>query len=91
MSWRSGSKLFAEMWPLIQANIPDREHRVDFAARLLRQMVRDDMDPFDVEDLHPDVRAAMRRAGIEISEPERYPDEGAPGARKRWWRPWRSR
>ncbi len=78
MSWRSGSKLFAEMWPLIQANIPDREHRVDFTARLLQQMVRDDMDPFDVEDLHSDVRAAMRRAGIEIREPERYPDEGAP-------------
>ncbi len=75
MSWRSGSKLFAEMWPLIQANIPDREHRVDFTARLLRQMVRDDMDPFDVEDLHSDVRAAMHRAGIEISGPESKPPQ----------------
>jgi hypothetical protein len=33
------------------------------------------MDPFDVEDVHPDVRAAMRHAGIELSEPERYQDE----------------
>jgi hypothetical protein len=26
-------------------------------------MVKDDMDPYDVEDIHPDVRAAMRKAG----------------------------
>jgi hypothetical protein len=75
MSWRSGSKLFAEMWPLIQANIPDREHRIDFTAYLLERMVNDDMDPFEVEDIHPDVRAAMRKVGIELAEPERYKDD----------------
>lgn len=75
MSWRSGSKLFVEMWPLIQANIPDREHRIDFTATLLEQMVGDDMDPVDVEDIHPDVREAMHQAGIEISDPERYKDD----------------
>jgi hypothetical protein len=74
MSWRRGSKLFCEMWPLIQANIPDREHRIDFTARLLKLFEDDDMDTWDVEDLHPDVRAALRRAGIEIAEPERYQD-----------------
>ena len=83
MSWRSGSKLFIEMWPLIQANIPDREHRIEFTAHILKQMVRDDMDPFDVEDIHPDVRAAMRHASIEISEPERYKDDDATGGIKR--------
>ncbi len=75
MSWRSGSKLFAEMWPLIQANIPDREHRIEFTGFLLERMVGDDMDPIDVEDIHPDVRAAMRQVGIELAEPERYQDE----------------
>lgn len=75
MSWRAGSKLFIEMWPLIQQNIPDREHRIEFTGFLLKLMVGDDMDPFDVEDLHPDVRAAMRHAGIEISEPDRYQDD----------------
>jgi hypothetical protein len=74
MSWRRGSQLFTEMWPLIQANIPDREHRIDFTARLLKLFEEDDMDTWDVEDLHPDVRAALRRAGIEIAEPERYQD-----------------
>ena len=79
MSWRSGSKLFTEMWPLIQANIPNREHRIEFTGHILKQMVRDDMDPFDVEDIHPDVRAAMRQAGIEISEPDKYKDDDAGG------------
>jgi hypothetical protein len=74
MSWRRGSKLFSEIWPLIQVNIPDREHRIEFTARLLRLFEDDDMDTYDVEDLHPDVRAAMRQAGIEIAEPERYQD-----------------
>ena len=75
MSWRSGSKLFAEMWPLIQQNIPDREHRIEFTGFLLERMVGDDMDPFDVVDIHPDVRAAMRQVGIEISDPDSYKDE----------------
>jgi hypothetical protein len=75
MSWRAGSNLFIEMWPLIQRNIPDREHRIDFSAYLLERMVGDDMDPSDIEDIHPDVRAAMRQVGIEISEPERYEKE----------------
>ena len=87
MSWRSGSKLFTEMWPLIQANIPDREHRLEFTGQILKQMVRDDMDPFDVEDIHPEVRAAMRQVGIEISEPEKYKDDGAGGSeKKKWWK-----
>jgi hypothetical protein len=74
MSWRRGSKLFCEMWPLIEANIPDRELRIDFTARLLKLFEDEDMDTYDIEDLHPDVRAAMRRAGIEIAEPGRYQD-----------------
>ncbi len=75
MSWRSGSKLFIEMWPLIQSNIPDREHRIEFTGRLLELFVDDDMDPFDVEDLHPEIRAAMRQVDIELEEPERYKDK----------------
>jgi hypothetical protein len=86
MSWRSGSKLFTEMWPLIQANIPDREHRIEFTGHILKLMVRDDMDPFDVEDIHPEVRAAMRQAGIEISEPDKYKDEAGGSEKRKWWK-----
>lgn len=86
MSWRAGSKLFAEMWPLIQSNIHDREHRIDFTRNLLELMVKDDMDPYDIEDVHPEVRAAMRAAGIEISEPGRYTDDGTDSEpKKKWW------
>jgi hypothetical protein len=37
VSWRSGSKLFCETWPLTRANIPDREHRIDFTTRRTRR------------------------------------------------------
>jgi len=73
VSWRAGSKLFIEMWPLIQANISDRQDRIEFTSRLLSLFVDNDMDPFEVEDVHADVRAAMRHAGLEISDPDRYP------------------
>lgn len=86
MSWRSGSKLFAEMWPVIQANIPDEEHRIEFTGNLLTLLVENDMDPSDIEDIHPDVRAAMLSAGITISEPARYAGEATKSTfRKKWW------
>jgi hypothetical protein len=87
MSWRTGSKLFVEMWPLIQSHISDRDHRIEFTAHVLKQMVKDDMDPVEVEDIHPDVRAAMLQAGIELSDPERYSDgDSATGGDKKWWK-----
>jgi hypothetical protein len=78
MSWRSGSSLFIEIWPAVQRYIPEPEYRIDFTANLLKLFVRDDMDPWDVEDVHPDIRAAMRKAGIELQEPERYTDDPPP-------------
>ena len=44
--------MFAEMWPLIQANIPNNEHRIEFTASLLTLMAENDMDPYDIEDIH---------------------------------------
>ena len=75
MSWRSGSSLFIEIWPAIQKHIPERDIRIEFTAALLKLFVREDMDTYDVEDVHPDIRAAMRDAGLELSEPERYKDD----------------
>jgi hypothetical protein len=49
-------------------------------------MVENDMDPYDVEDIHPDVRAAMRLAGIDVNEPGRYSNEITESKpRKKWW------
>ena len=78
--------MFAEMWPLIQANIPNTEHRIEFTGGLLTLMVDNDLDPYDIEDIHSDVRAAMRTVGIDISEPDRYTDEAMENKpKKKWW------
>jgi hypothetical protein len=69
MSWRTGSTLFIEMWPLIQARIPDREERVSFTAKLLLAFSDEDMDPYDVEDIDPDIRSALRLNGFGVAEP----------------------
>ena len=74
MSWRTGSKLFIEMWPLIQANITDKEERIEFTGELLQLFARLNMDSYDIEDVHPDIRAAMCQVGIEILEPDNYLD-----------------
>ncbi len=92
MSWRSGSSLFIEIWPAIQKHIPERDIRIEFTAELLKVFVKDDMDTYDVEDVHPDIRAAMRHAGYELAEPERYKDDDSydgddsPREKKRWWK-----
>ena len=64
-----------EIWLAVQASIPDRQLRIEFTAELLTLFVGYDMDTYDVEDVHPDIRAAMRLAGIEIAEPDLYGDE----------------
>jgi hypothetical protein len=77
MSWRTGSALFIAIWPAIQSKIADRKQRIEFTGRLLQLFVEWDMDAFDVEDVHPDIRAAMRQVGIELAEPERYANDPA--------------
>jgi hypothetical protein len=57
--------------------LDDPEGRIEFTGRLLLLFCDEDMDPWDVEDVHPDIRAAMRLVGLEIQEPERYPRDSA--------------
>ena len=59
MSWRSGSSMFIEFWPIIQRHMPDREHRVEFTAEILKLFMDSDMDPYDLEGFHPEVDAAL--------------------------------
>ena len=79
--------MFAEIWPVIQSNISDRDQRISFTSNLLKLLVENDMDPYLIEDIHPDVRAAMRAADIAISEPDRYTDDFSVDSqsRKKWW------
>lgn len=75
MSWRTGSALFDEIWPLICKHIPAHEERIRFTARLLALFSDEDMDTWEVEDIHPDIRSALMLAGLGVQEPERWPDE----------------
>ena len=68
MSWRTGSKLFIEIWPTIRANIPDRQRRIEFTGELLQVFAHNDIDVWDVEDVDPDVRDAIRVAGLDEAE-----------------------
>ena len=64
-----------EFWPLIQKHVPDRDHRIAFTAGLLKLLVRDDMDPMDVEDMDAEVRSALIMAGIGVAESDQYDDD----------------
>lgn len=60
MSWRTGAELFAEMWPLIQAKVKPGAMRKDFVRDILAVFLDWDVDPFDIEDLHPEVARALQ-------------------------------
>ena len=75
MSWRTGSTIFLEMWPILQARIEDKEERIEFTAELLKLFSEWDMDTYDVEDVHPEIRAAMKEADLDLAEPQRYEDD----------------
>ena len=64
MSWRTGALLFIEMWPLIQTCIEDCEERIEFTANSLKAFMWGDVDPYDIEDIDAEIRAAMRLANI---------------------------
>ncbi|MEM9353296.1 MAG: hypothetical protein AAGA92_09800 [Planctomycetota bacterium] len=75
MSWRTGSTIFLEIWPILQKHISDRRERIEFAGELLKLFVHEDMDLWEVEDVDVEIRAAMRLSEIAISEPERWSDD----------------
>jgi hypothetical protein len=68
VSWRSGAQLFAEIWPLLQARIPDARMRRQFLGQLLTLFLEWDVDPETVADLHPEVRQALAVLGEVVQE-----------------------
>jgi hypothetical protein len=64
VSWRAGAKLFREMWPLIQAHVPEDQFRVEFVRDLLRFFMDCDMDGTDVRRMHPEIDRALDELGI---------------------------
>lgn len=68
MSWRAGAELFADVWPLIRTRVRNKRQRQEITAGLLRLLVEHDVDPSDVADIHPEVRAALAAIGVEVQE-----------------------
>ncbi len=69
------SRIFLEIWPILQKHIEEEDERIEFTAALLKLFTERDMDTYDVEDVHAEIRAAMKEAGIELAEPEEYDDD----------------
>jgi hypothetical protein len=49
------------MWPLIEAKVKPPEFRHEFVERILAYFLECDVDPTDLEGLHPEVDRALRR------------------------------
>jgi hypothetical protein len=64
MSWRAGAELFREMWPLIQANVPESDFRAAFVKDLLTFFMDCDMDGTDMRRLHPEIDKALDELGV---------------------------
>lgn len=61
MAWRTGAVLFREMWPLIAARVEPDDFRQEFVERLLAYFLECDVDPTDLDGLHPEVDQALER------------------------------
>jgi hypothetical protein len=77
VSWRSGSSLFREMWPLPQARIPDARLRQEFLGRILALFLEWDVDPENLADLHTEVCQALADLGSEVDVDSRGVDDVA--------------
>lgn len=59
MSWRAGTKLFREIFPLIQKHMPDDDFRAEFVRDLIDFFQDRDMDGTDLRWIHPEIDKAL--------------------------------
>ncbi len=64
MSWRKGAKLFREMWPLIQAHVPEADFREAIVRELLVFFINCDMDGTDLRRVHPEIDKALDELSV---------------------------
>jgi hypothetical protein len=63
VAWRAGARLFREMWPLIQAHIPEDDFRAEFERDLIRCFLDCDMDATDLRRFHVEIDQALDELG----------------------------
>jgi hypothetical protein len=64
VAWRAGARLFRDIWPLIQARVPEDEFRVEFVWDLLRVFMDCDMEGTDLRHFHPEIDKALDELGV---------------------------
>jgi hypothetical protein len=65
MSWRGGTRLFLDIWPLIQRHVPEEDFRAEFARDLIDFFQRCDMDGTDLRRVHPEIDDALDELGVD--------------------------
>jgi hypothetical protein len=64
MSWRGGTRLFLDIWPLIQRHVPEDDFRAEFVRDLIDFFQRCDMDGTDLRGVHPEIDKALDQLGV---------------------------
>ena len=66
MSWRTGAKLFWELWPKIEANIPDAKQRAEFTRAMLKLLLKHDVAADDLRGQEEEVDRLMDEVDPEL-------------------------
>ena len=66
MSWRIGASLFWELWPKIEAGIPNPKQRAEFTRDLLRLLLKHDVAPDDLRGQEEEVDRLMDEIDPEL-------------------------
>ena len=66
MSWRTGAKLFWELWPKIEANIPDSKQRAEFTRDMLKLLLKHDVAADDLRGQEEEVDRLMDEVDPEL-------------------------
>ncbi len=64
MAWRAGARLFRDMWPLIQAHVPEGNFRYELVRDLLKFFMECDMEGTDLRRFHPEIDPALDELGV---------------------------
>jgi len=56
--------LFREIWPLVQAHIPEDDFRAEFVRDLLGFFMDCDMEGTDLRRIHPEIDKALDELGV---------------------------